>query len=397
MNICFICSEYPPFPHGGIGSMTQVFGRALADRGHRIRVIGMYPEAGANAVEDDRGVKVWRLKRPEGRFGWVAGRSEIYRTVARWVRDGEVDVIEVPDWEGYAAGWPSLDAPLVVRLHGSLTYFNSEMKFETGRSTYLIESNSFHRADFCSSTSRYVANVTERLFGRHAAGPRVLYNFVDVRQDAAALRREPMRVVYAGSLATKKGVIPLANAWPEVLKRFPEAELHLFGKDAGTEYGGPMKDHLIALLGTEVRASVTFHGHVTREQVMQEFRTCRMAIFPSFSEAFSLVPMEAMAERCPVIFSNRFSGPELITHEADGLLIDPGDPATISRAIVRLLGDDELAARLGAAGRHTVCTRFSREALLGQFEDYYAACAASFRKSATQFHALSRLRLSAHV
>src|SRR5215467_6645136 len=36
MKICYLCNEYPPAPHGGIGSVTQVLGRALADAGHQV-------------------------------------------------------------------------------------------------------------------------------------------------------------------------------------------------------------------------------------------------------------------------------------------------------------------------------------------------------------------------
>jgi hypothetical protein len=42
LELCFICSEYPPGPHGGIGTMTQVLARALVARGHGVRVIGVY-------------------------------------------------------------------------------------------------------------------------------------------------------------------------------------------------------------------------------------------------------------------------------------------------------------------------------------------------------------------
>ena len=62
MHICYVCSEYPPAPHGGIGSFTQTLGRAVAARGHRVSVIGMYPDAYAG-VAHDQGVAVVRLSR----------------------------------------------------------------------------------------------------------------------------------------------------------------------------------------------------------------------------------------------------------------------------------------------------------------------------------------------
>ena len=41
MKICFLCSEYPPVPHGGAGTFTQVTARALVQAGHDVRVVGL--------------------------------------------------------------------------------------------------------------------------------------------------------------------------------------------------------------------------------------------------------------------------------------------------------------------------------------------------------------------
>lgn len=397
MNLCYVCSEYPPFKHGGIGSATQVFGRALAARGHHVRAVGLYPDGRAGAApEQDNGVHVYRLPAPGGRLGWMEGRRLLYRTIAGWAAKGEIDAVEVADWEGMAAGWPALSVPVIVRLHGSLTYFAHEMSKRASKTTCLIESNSFHRADFCSSTSLYTAGVTERLFGKHASTPEVLYNFVEAGP-LMPVPRSKTRVVFAGSLVAKKGVLPLAEAWREVIARRPDAELHLYGKDAACEGGGSMKDRLMSVLGEAALPSVVFHGHVTREEVAEAFRTCRMAVFPSFSEAFSLVPLEAMAEGCPVIFSTRHSGPELIKPGTDGLLVDPGRPAEIAAAIVSLLGDEGMAERFGELGSRKIRERFSRQALIGRHEEFYENSIASYRRSASQLRALSRLRLTAHA
>ncbi len=395
MNLCYVCSEYPPFRHGGIGSTTQVFGRAFAARGHQVRVVGVYPESGP--VEQDRGVSVYRLPKAAGKLGWIHDRRLLYKTVADWARRGEIDCVEVADWEGMAAGWPGLPVPVVARLHGSLTYFAREMNQTASKPACLIESNSFHRADYCSSTSRYTAAMTEKLFGGHATRPRVLYNFVDVPAAPSNQPRSKTRIVFAGSLVAKKGVIPLMQAWNEVMRAAPGAELHLFGKDATIEGGASMREHLLSLLSPEALRSVVFHGHVTREQVAEAFRSCRAAVFPSFSEAFSLVPLEAMAEGCPVIFSKRHSGPELITPEENGLLVEPSEPSEIAAAILRLLNETALAERLSEAGAAMIRARFSRQALIGQHESFYRGCIDCYRQSSSQFRALARVRLTAHA
>jgi glycosyltransferase involved in cell wall biosynthesis len=372
MKLCFVCCEYPPARHGGIGAVTQVLARAFAARGHQIRVVGLYAGAGAETVENDRGVRVWRLPMPSGRLGWTQGRRRLYGILSEWARRGEIDAVEVPDWQGYAACWPSLGVPVVTRLHGSSSYFAREMGAPVAWSAYCLEAASFHRADACCSTSAYTAARTERLFGRRRRPAEVLFNPVDLPPQSAAARSS-CRVVFAGTLTPKKGVVPLIQAWPAVAAACPAAELHLFGKDAGGDDGRPMMETLPELLPRNVRESVRFHGHVERDRVQSEFASCRLAVFPSFAEAFSMVPLEAMALGCPVIYSQRSSGPEAIDHGRDGILIDPAMPEEIAAAVIGLLRDDSACARLGAAGRRKVQQRFATEVLLGRNEEFFEA------------------------
>lgn len=363
MRICFICCEYPPAKHGGIGSVTQVLGRALVAAGHEVRAVGVYAHA-ADRSEDDAGVQVFRLPMPAGRFGWTRARKLLFDTVKRWASRGEIDVVEVPDWEGYAAAWPSLRVPVVTRLHGSSSYFAREMNARLDWPAWCLEAASFHRADACCSTSAYTATRTQRIFGPRRGRVEVLFNPVEVPPPPLQ-PRDPNRIVFAGTLTPKKGVQPLIDAWPAVVRECPAAELHLFGKDEG------MQAALVASLPGAVRDSVRFYGHVGRERVQSEFATCRLAVFPSYAEAFSMVPLEAMAQGCPVIYSNRHSGPELIDHGRNGLLIDPDRPDQIAESIVRLLRDHEEAARLGAAGREDVANRFATRVLLARNEEFY--------------------------
>ena len=46
--------------------------------------------------------------------------------VSAWAREGAIDLVEVPDWEGWVAGWPRLPVPVVARLNGSVAYFAAE-------------------------------------------------------------------------------------------------------------------------------------------------------------------------------------------------------------------------------------------------------------------------------
>src|ERR1700676_747332 len=303
MKICFICGEYPPGLHGGIGTMTQVLGRSLASQGHQVRVIGVYPaDHQAPEFEVDRGVQVWRLRDSRNAGGWITSRVRLYRRVADWVRDGQVDLVEVPDYHGWAAGWKKLAVPVIVRLHGSLTYFAAELHQPVDQVGYFLERASLRRADYVCSVCGYTSKMTEQLFKMAFDFASVLYNPVELVPDSPGIPREKNHVVFSGTLTGKKGVVSLIKAWTTVVKSRPDAELHIFGKDARADDGRSMQASLSSLLDG-ARSSVFFHGHVPREKLLDVYQTSGVAVFPSRAEAFAMAPLEAMASGCPKISS----------------------------------------------------------------------------------------------
>ncbi|HYI95416.1 MAG TPA: glycosyltransferase family 4 protein [Bryobacteraceae bacterium] len=381
-SICFVCNEYPPSPHGGIGTFTQIIGRELVKLGYKVRCVGVYSESSASpAYEVDEGVEVFRLEHEHKDVLSLRTRYKLFRQIAEWSRARAIDVVEIPDFQGWAAGWPSLPIPVVVRTHGSGSYFRRELgKPHTMRSrlAFATERASLRRADSWCSVSRYTAVKTQALFGSKPADT-VTYNPVSLPEQANPYERSRNRIIFTGTLTLKKGIASLMRAWPHVVADCPEAELHIFGKDPSN-----LLPSLMAGYGETARSSVHFHGHTLRNLVLEELNTARAAVFPSYAEAFAFAPLEAMAAACPTIYSTRTSGPEAIEHGHDGLLIDPYDPSQIAGAIKSLLGDDELAARLGAAGREKVRAQFAMEAVLPKIAKFYEDSIDAFERSAGQ-------------
>ena len=64
MNILYLCDEYPPGRHGGIGTSVRLLARQMAKMGHHVVVAGLYGPGygGANEFSDE-GVKVYRFRR----------------------------------------------------------------------------------------------------------------------------------------------------------------------------------------------------------------------------------------------------------------------------------------------------------------------------------------------
>jgi glycosyltransferase involved in cell wall biosynthesis len=378
MKVCFVCSEYPPAPHGGIGTVTQILARALVRNGHSVKVIGASNDGSLPDYEADQGVEVWRMPVRRHRCGWMRTRYQIFSRISTWVRNREVDLVEAPDWEGWSAGWPKLPVPVIIRLHGSSSYFSQELGGQARKSTFWIERAALRRCDFYCSVSRYTAEKTRLLFGLMAEPSAVIYNSVAVGEPIRNSVKSRNRVIFTGTLTAKKGIVSLAQAWPVVKQNHPEAELHIFGKDGLAENGTSMREFVSSNFLRDHMASVHFHGHQPRAQVLDHLRSARVAIFPSYAEAFAMAPLEAMAEGCATIYSRMGSGPELIEHGRDGLLIDPAKPADIVASLCAILENDALAETLGNAGRERVRENFCSERILQMNEDFYGICMSEF-------------------
>jgi glycosyltransferase involved in cell wall biosynthesis len=319
------------------------------------------------------GVEVFRLQFAKPDFVSMRARTELFRTIAAWSRKGEIQIVEVPDPEGWAALWPKLPVPVVARIHGSIAYFAAELNRHCNRLTFWTERASLRRADFWSSVSRYAGDRTREIFQLRSPGA-VLYPAVELPSESEWSARTASKVVYSGTLTLKKGILALIKAWPLIWRQARQAELHMFGKDTPAPSGEPMTEYLLSHLDAEVRASVVFHGHAPKADLVNALRTARAAVYPSYAEAFAATPMEAMAQGCPTVYSSRTSGAELIEHGRDGFLIDPDRPEEIAASVLALLNDEALARRIGAAGRERVRKHYTIETVVPQLTQFYGEC-----------------------
>ena len=76
-------------------------------------------------------------------------------------------------------------------------------------------------------------------------------------------------------------------------------------------------------------------------------------------EGFSLVYLEAMAASLPVVAERSGGAPEVVIEGETAFLIEPGDIPGLAQALIQLLGDAKLRARMGAAGRRHVEAQFA--------------------------------------
>jgi glycosyltransferase involved in cell wall biosynthesis len=183
-------------------------------------------------------------------------------------------------------------------------------------------------------------------------------------------------VLFSGRLAQNKGLTVLAEAAPAVLKPFPRTRFVLVGQDMGVQ---DRLEKRLCELGVKDRFLLT--GHVKDDALFRSaYGACDVFVLPSEYEAFGLVLLEAMGSGKPVVASAVGGMPEVIggpnkvegVKETDcGLLVNYGDEKALAGAIGKLLGDDGLRRKMGAAGRERVRKEFNWDSVTERILDIY--------------------------
>jgi glycosyltransferase involved in cell wall biosynthesis len=114
---------------------------------------------------------------------------------------------------------------------------------------------------------------------------------------------------------------------------------------------------------------VVVHTDVPHDEVLAAWRHATVGLVPSvWPEPFGLVAVEAMAAGVPVIASRVGGLPEVVTDGVTGLLVEPGDAASLADAIDGLLRNPDERALLGRAGMKDV-DRFDAVSALAHVYD----------------------------
>jgi glycosyltransferase involved in cell wall biosynthesis len=185
------------------------------------------------------------------------------------------------------------------------------------------------------------------------------------------IQRVPGRIVTTASADVPlKGLVPLLEALAKV-RTERDAALVVVGKPRK----GSRLPETLARLGLE--DAVSFATGIDDDALVRLYNSASVVVVPSLYEGFSLPAIEAMACGSPLVATTGGALPEVVGGDgATGLLVPPGDPGALAQAILRVLDDDALGARLGAAGRERVLRRFTwRACAAGTVEAYRALIA----------------------
>jgi len=373
MKILFVCNEYPPRPHGGVGTFVQTIARGLYDRGHQVTVLGL---GDGDLVDTDGGIRVVTLRGSKVRYvGNLISRLRLQRWLSRQAREGQIDIIEAPDYMGMLPfGVPG--CPVVIRLHLSSTSISLQAGRKAPPGISLYERHTLKANPNWIAVSHYILELTRQTFGVSSKRSAVIYNPVPaVPTSLPEMPELPAHfVLYAGQVSKRKGVLILAEAARELMTHHPGLHLVYVGGDFSHNGERPASELIREVVGPELVARVHILGHLNRENVLACMRRASVFAFPSRLEALGLVVLEAMNCGLPVVCTNYPPGPEIVEDGVNGLLADPTSPKDFCEKITRLLEDPALARRLATNARQSIAERFSLDGCIEQTERFYEAC-----------------------
>ena len=410
LRLALLCYRGNPFS-GGQGVYTRNLSRELAALGHRVEVFAGQPYP----VLDDgvaftpvpsldlyREPDPFRTPRPgeirdlvdllEVGTMWTAGFPEPRTFALRAARllaarAGEFDLVHDNQCLGHGLlRLPRLGLPVIATVHHPV---GVDRKLELAEATGLRRITLRRWYGFTRMQVRVARRLPEIITVSSSSAAQITeymgvppdrISTIPIGTDVDRYRPDPSVPAVPGRIVTTasadsplKGLAVLIEAFAKVRAEYDHAHLMVVGKP---KKGGPA---LRAIEQYGLAGSVTFVDGLTEDELISTLRSAEIACVPSLYEGFSLPAVEAMAIGLPLVATTGGALPEVTGPDGRAVLsVPPGDAPALAAALVRLLGDPQLRARLGAAARVRAATMFTwRAAAVATAERYYARLDAS--------------------
>ncbi|WP_328746885.1 glycosyltransferase family 4 protein [Streptomyces sp. NBC_00285] len=422
LRIALLTYKGNPFC-GGQGVYVRHLSRELARLGHRVEVIGSQPYPVLDPGYEElsltelpsldlyRSPDPFRTpKRDEYRDWidalevatmWTGGFPEplTFSLRARRhlrARTGEFDVVHDNQTLGYGL-LGDIGAPLVTTIHHPITV---DRQLELDAAETRQQRWSKRRWYAFTRMQKRVARRLPSVLTVSGTSRQEIVDHLGVRDDRIhvvhigadtdqfspdpSVQVVPGRIVTTSSADVPlKGLVFLVEALAKVRTEHPGAHLVVVGKQPEE---GPVA---AAMERYGLQGAVDFVKGISDAELVDLVRSAEVACVPSLYEGFSLPAAEAMATGTPLVATTGGAIPEVAGRDGETCLaVPPGDAGALAAGLSRLLGDADLRARLGRAGRERVLTRFTwAKAAEGTVSRYREAIAGSTAGATTRTEA----------
>jgi glycosyltransferase involved in cell wall biosynthesis len=292
----------------------------------------------------------------------------------------DADVYEAHAVSGYAflrkLKKKGIRKPFIQTVHGVLAdeYMQSSKgtlpTFRAKLSNLLmwqlskLESEAAKNATLVVTVSQYSACKIVQLYRVDEAKIRIIPNGVDTERFKPAFDRKRVRekigltenrryVLFVGRLVPRKGLYYLVETAKQVLKEDKETVFVVVGE-------GPLRNNLVSAVKREGQSSSFIFLSEVSDSLLQDLYGCvDLFVLPSIQEGQGMALLEAQAAAIPAVAFNVSGIREAVRDKETGMLVKEADSTALANAILKLLSDKSLRAKMGQRGRKFVQKNFS--------------------------------------
>ncbi len=361
MHIAYITPEYP-HPElgnsGGMGTSIKNLVTALHKIGHKISLF-IYDQKRTDTFIED-GITFHLIAKKHYRLGgFYFYRKHIEQYINK--HSGDIDIIEAPDWTGITA-FMKLKKPLVIRFHGSDTYFcHIEGRPQKWKNAFL-EKQAVKKATAFIAPTQFAGIKSVELLNLKSSHLKTLSHGLNLEDFNNSSPEEftSKRLLNIGTLIRKKGVFQLVEIFNKIIIAHPTAKLYFIGADSYDVQTGSASTWQLMQerMSPAAREAITYLGKVPYDQVKEEIQRAHICVFPSLAETLGMVTIESMALQKVVVNTNIGWAQDLIEHGKDGFMHHPDDIDAYVDTISTVFEIDALRIKITEAARETIEERF---------------------------------------
>jgi glycosyltransferase involved in cell wall biosynthesis len=376
MHVAFLTPEYPHHLvnySAGIGTSIKNLTAALIKEGIKVTIF-VYGQKEDKIFWKDQ-VKICLIKNQKySFFGWYFHRKFIQNYINNYIREDKIDILEAPDWTGITA-LMHFRIPLVIRFHGSDTYFCHLEKRKQKFKNFWFEKLAINRAQAFISPTKFAGEVSKKLFKIINKEIKTIHNGLDLKNftNDSPLAYEKGMILYIGTLIRKKGVFELPEIFNNVRKEFPHAKLVLIGADSfdiKTRSNSTWQLMQNQFIKDDLK-NVEYVGRIPYNEIQSYIKKANVCVFPTFAETLGMVTIECMSMLKAVVNSNIGWANELIVDEQSGFLVHPTNHELYAERIIKLLKNDTCCLKIGKQARKMVETKFDINKIVIQNIAFY--------------------------
>lgn len=394
-TIVLVSRDFPPNHGGGIATFNKDLAESLAQQGNLVHVITQSPDI--NRVDFENGVWVHRMVTCEIALSSSALSRNVPQHIWNWSATAlieakriathrQIDVVEAPIWdcEGIAflldGQWPlvtSLQTTLHFWLQNHAEYEKNEQWMQSfGRIMLKLESELMQMSNAVRAISRAISQEIEAAYKFTFESHKLFILPLGLSAESSpcdSVEKEHCEILFVGRLEPRKGIDVLLKAIPEVISVIGNIKFRIVGDDSLIWSNGITckQEFLDVNKGKAWLSNVCFEGKVDHSTLQEAYKNCHIFVAPSRFESFGLIFLEAMREGKPVIGCTAGGMPEVVSHEVNGLLVEPGNVQALTDAILLLARDSNLCKKMGTAGREIFEEKFTAKRMAQHSLDLY--------------------------